>query len=648
LDKQSNKCGLILSHEFELDEKGKETENIIVIGESLDTLMTRRITMPPSDRAYDRITANAETVMKHYAERNFVNPTDPDRKIDRLEIADNYNRGIKVTHESRYKNVADELNNLSIKTNLGWGVYPDFKTKKFIFDVFEVRDLTKGNDGGHSPAFFSPDFETIKSQTYTDSDLEYRNVAYVAGQGEGVDRKVIQLNEEKGFDRIEEFVDARDVSDTEDGEDGEEKELTEEEVEQLLAERGSEKLAEMQSIQSLEAEIITPIKSISPFQYERDFDLGDKVEVYNKSWGLKMEAPIIKLVAIHEPDGFKLEATFGEDRPTLISKIKAKFDEINGVDKQEAPEKITVKKVGESDERTDQKVADTVEYVDKQDTKYDKKATDYTNQETERTLQEAVTEAVRKAELVREDAMKAAQKAEENAISKSVAKEIYNAQVDEILKSLDDVDGVVTQQNVRIGEVSDKVTGFEVKINKYEGKFVSNDETINELEGKVTTSIEKVEGIGNKVEANPTEITKQAGMIAAKLDETTYTKDKDGMVKDIASNKAEIEATAKEVSSKVSRDEFDSLEIGGGNLLTNDVDRWSNYGGSVVNTNTVDMSDEWGIKEATRMTSTGGTNTLKILSTTSGRISMALDQYYTYSIYIKNIGETEIDRKSTR
>src|SRR5699024_4635082 len=63
--------------------------------------------------------------------------------------------------------------------------------------------------------------------------------------------------------------------------------------------------------------------------------------------------------------------------------------------------------------------------------------------------------------------------------------------------------------------------------------------------------------------------TKQAGMIAAKLDETTYTKDKDGMVKDIASNKAEIEATAKEVSSKVSRDEFDSLQIGGRNYIQN-------------------------------------------------------------------------------
>src|SRR5699024_10890305 len=38
----------------------------------------------------------------------------------------------------------------------------------------------------------------------------------------------------------------------------------------------------------------------------------------------------------------------------------------------------------------------------------------------------------------------------------------------------------------------------------------------------------------------------------------------------------------------------------------------------------------------------GGTNTLKALSTTSGRFSMAIDQYYTYSIYIKNVGETSV------
>ena len=564
IGKNGYKGGIIHTQEIELDELGRETETFIVKGESLDSIMSRRITIPPAGKSHDRITASAEEVMKHYVQANFINATDTDRILERFKVADIRGLGEKITWESRYRNIANELNDISVRTNVGWGVYVDFETRMFVFDVFQAKDLTKGNDEGNSPVFFSPEFDSIKSQRFIDSEADYKNVAYIGGQGEGVERRVVQLNEDVGWERYEEFVDARDIGDKDEETD---KELTEEEIDQLLAKRGTEKLADLGRLLSLEAEIITPIANRSTFQYERDYDLGDKVEVYNRSWGLTMEAPIVKVTEIYEEGGFTLEATFGEDRPTFLTKIKRRFDRLEGVDMQEAPDKVAVKRMNESKEHTDQEIHKTVEYVDEQDDKYDKKATDYTNQETERTLQEAVTEAVRQDELVRQDAMAAAQKAEENAISKSVAKEIYNAQVDEILKSLDDVDGVVTQQNVRIGEVSDKVTGFEVKINKYDGKFVSYDETINELEGKVTTSIEKVEGFGNKVEANTTEITKQAGMIAAKLDETTYTKDKDGIVKDIASNKAEIEATAKEVSSKVSRDEFDELEIGGRNLL---------------------------------------------------------------------------------
>src|SRR5699024_5300061 len=455
-----------------------------------------------------------------------------------FKVADIRGLGEKITWESRYRNIANELNDISVRTNVGWGVYVDFETRMFVFDVFQAKDLTKGNDEGNSPVFFSPEFDSIKSQRFIDSEADYKNVAYVGGQGEGVERRVVQLNEDVGWERYEEFVDARDIGDKDEETD---EELTEEEIDQLLAKRGTEKLADLGRLLSLEAEIITPIANRSTFQYERDYDLGDKVEVYNRSWGLTMEAPIVKVTEIYEEGGFTLEATFGEDRPTFLTKIKRRFDRLEGVDMQEAPDKVAVKRMNESKEHTDQEIHKTVEYVDEQDSKYDKKATDYTNQETERTLRDAVNEAVRQDDLVREDAMAAAQKAEENAISKSVAKEIYNAQVDEILKSLDDVDRVVTKQNERIGEVSNKVTDFEVKIDKYDGKFVYYDETINELEGKVTTSIEKVEGFGNKVEANTTEITKQAGMIAAKLDETTYTKDKDGMVKDIASNKAEIE-----------------------------------------------------------------------------------------------------------
>src|SRR5699024_10631669 len=95
------------------------------------------------------------------------------------------------------------------------------------------------------------------SQNFVNSEHEIKDVSYVGGKGEGADRKIIVLGKTSGWNRIEEFIDARDVG-SEDEED-DEKELTDEEVEQKLIERGIQKMREMQTILSFEAEILTPI-----------------------------------------------------------------------------------------------------------------------------------------------------------------------------------------------------------------------------------------------------------------------------------------------------------------------------------------------------------------------------------------------------
>lgn len=356
LDKQAHKAGIIMSKEVELDENGKASENFKLTGYSLDGLISRRITVPPVHTSHDRRSGSAELVMKHYVINNFIDPVNSERKMPLLEVAPNLNRGKQIKWESRYKNVAEELEVIGQIGDLGWVVYADIPRKKLIFDVVESKDLTQGNTQGNSPVFFSPDFSTVESQNFVNSDHELRNVGYVGGQGEGVDRKIIILGNTSGWNRIEEFIDARDVG-TEDEES--EEELTEEEIEQRLIERGIQKMREMQTILSFEAEILTPItrkvyernkqgyvteKIIqeTPFEYEKDFNLGDTVDVFNKSWGVTMKAPIVAVREIHEHDGYKLEATFGEERPTLISKMKQKFDELSGVENQELPSRIEI------------------------------------------------------------------------------------------------------------------------------------------------------------------------------------------------------------------------------------------------------------------------------------------------------------------
>src|SRR5699024_1949890 len=391
LGKQQNKVGIILSKEIVLDEKGKESENMKFVGMSLDALMLRRITVPPTHTSHDRVSGSAEFVMKHYVYNNFIN-AESHRVLPNFEIADNQSRGNHISYESRYKVVADELEDISTETGLGWGVTADFKAKKFIFDVYESKDLTPDNGQGNNPVFFSPEYESIESQSFVDNELDLRNVGDVGGQGEGAERKIVTVGEVSGWDRIETFVDARDVSD--ENEETEE-ELSDEEVEKLLIERGKKKMQDMQTVFSLEAKISTPItrksyegnhegyrhpaqpaqgqtvkkKVITPFEYEKDFDLGDRVEVRNLSWNLTMEAPITELIEIYEGSGFKLEATFGRSRPTLISKLKDKFDELEGIEKQEVPEQVSVRQMNKAKE-------DAQEFADKAE----EKSNEYTNE----------------------------------------------------------------------------------------------------------------------------------------------------------------------------------------------------------------------------------------------------------------------------
>lgn len=79
----------------------------------------------------------------------------------------------------------------------------------------EGRNLV-ANQTGLPQAIFSTEFETIESLEYTESDLDYKNFAVVAGQGEGIERRIISIGDAAGADRYEMFVDARDVSEEDD------------------------------------------------------------------------------------------------------------------------------------------------------------------------------------------------------------------------------------------------------------------------------------------------------------------------------------------------------------------------------------------------------------------------------------------------
>ena len=341
-----HKAYIILHREIELDEAGKATENWLIKGLELKAVTGDRITLPPSHTAQDNKSASAETVMKHYVNGNVINPVDSKRKIPQMLLALDLNRGPHVNWQSRFKNLAEEQAEISLVSGIGWGARVDYNLRKWIFDVSEGRDLTV-NQEVHSPVIFSPQFDNIKNMQYVESDLNFKNMAYIAGQGEGIERRVVELGQASGLARKELFVDARDVSEETDIEGEDPLPRPPQEIVIDLINRGEQKLAEMIQEAFLEAQIMTPTKTVdikrethfltqfqiaenvkvteefaSSFVYEVDYDLGDIVTNQNKDWGVTLDARITEIKEIHEPGGFQLEATFGNNRPTLISKIK--------------------------------------------------------------------------------------------------------------------------------------------------------------------------------------------------------------------------------------------------------------------------------------------------------------------------------------
>lgn len=297
---EKNKSGIIRHIEKDTGDKGNGTA--LVKGSTLGALLNARITIPPPGQAYDRVNSNVETIMKQYVDRNVVSPTQIKRKIPLVEIETNFNRGLSTVYQTRYKQLDSELEKLSIASGLGWEI--EFEIDRLLFKVYEGRNLTT-EQNELPPVIFSLDYDNIQKQKLIDSSFNHRNVAYVAGQGEGAEREIVELGEAEGLERYELMVDARDIENPLE-----------------LPERGFQKLAEYHEVISFDSEV----NPYSNFVYGIDWDLGDIVTVQNKKWNKVTHDRVTEVSEVYEPSGFKVSVIFGKQSPTLVDKIKQELD----------------------------------------------------------------------------------------------------------------------------------------------------------------------------------------------------------------------------------------------------------------------------------------------------------------------------------
>ena len=293
------------------DENGQKTYEIK--GRTLEKILKDRIIWG----TYNCTNKYSSTAMYEIVNKNCVNPAESYRKIPFLECAKDESFGKKITFQKTGGEVYDTLTSIAIDADLGFDVLFKPKEKKLIFKVTQGVDRTTGSN----LVIFSTDLEDILSSSYYTNNQDIKTLAYVAGEGEGTDRKhIISGNSSSsGFDRKELYIDARDLQSEILNDDGSTTIISNEDYQNLLDNRGNEKLAECVSIESFEAKmrVIGDIQYI----YGVDYTKGDKVLVQDTDIGVQVVGRVTE-ISENFDDEYELIITFGYEYPTLIEKIK--------------------------------------------------------------------------------------------------------------------------------------------------------------------------------------------------------------------------------------------------------------------------------------------------------------------------------------
>lgn len=298
----------------EIDEIGTKTYN--VKGRTLEMLLTTRIIWG----TYNAVNKDASTAMYEIVNQNCVNPSNANRKIPYLKLAEDLKFGGKITYQKTGGEVYDSLSTIASTYDLGFNVLFKPKTKELIFEVVEGVDRTV-EQSTNDPVEFSTELEDLLSSSYYTNDQDVKNVAFVQGEGSGSSRKSVTSGEadSKGFGRRELYVDARDLQSTSVDENGEEQNLSPTEYTQVLTQRGNDKLSECKTTETFEAQI----RVFGDVQYEFgvDYKKGDKVTVRDEQLNVVVSARITEVQEEFD-DEYALVLTFGYSYPTIMQKVK--------------------------------------------------------------------------------------------------------------------------------------------------------------------------------------------------------------------------------------------------------------------------------------------------------------------------------------
>ena len=161
-------------------------------------------------------------------------------------------------------------------------------------------------------------FRNIRDAVYNQDESNYKNVAYVAGAGEGSSRTIVEVDirTDPNEERRETWVDARDLQKTYTS-GGTQVTYTDAQYRELLRHRGLDKLTQFAQIETVNSNVDPSANLV----YGVDYDLGDLCTYRYTDVNIEMSKRITEITETIEGSRRSLALTFGIDKASDIRQV---------------------------------------------------------------------------------------------------------------------------------------------------------------------------------------------------------------------------------------------------------------------------------------------------------------------------------------
>lgn len=285
-------CVMIIER-LEIQTDVENGNYLIVTGKSLESILYRRIIWQQT-----LVRGKVDACIQAFIYQNIITPTVASgaRLISNFRWGSTLSVDETMTMQRTGDNLGETISQICKTYGIGYRI--TLENGLFIFYLYQGTDRSY-NQTENPYVVFSPEFENLLTSDYIYDKTNCKNIALIAGEGEGLARKTISVGvTDNGLSRREIYIDSRNAS-TNDGE------ISDGDYLNQLAEEGREALKEY----PIDESFTGTVDYEKQYKFRQDYFMGDVVQVVNE-YGMTATPRITEIIESEDENGYTLIPTF--------------------------------------------------------------------------------------------------------------------------------------------------------------------------------------------------------------------------------------------------------------------------------------------------------------------------------------------------